>query len=200
MQFAAVAGTLAAAFGVLGTTAAQAQDDPNIIVPTQKKFRVKIGGYFPESGRQRDALGRNFVSFGLGYDLGKTSTTVPVVYEIYADYLRRSKTSGDFGRTGLGAFGVGLAARYFFTDANQMYKPYAGAGVGIYSIHLKQDLPTGAFSNKREIGLGGKFLLGTEMNNGIFGELEYNFLPRPSIFGNDINLNGLQLRLGYRFF
>ncbi len=199
LKFGAAAALATVAVATVSTTTAHAQSIDEV-VPTQKKFRVKVGGYFPQASAQQDALGQNFISFGLGYDIAKTTSATPVVYEIYADYLERTKKTTDFGRTEFETFGLGLAARYLFTDANKKYRPYAGAGVGLYFNRLKIDQPDGDFSNRHVTGLGGKFLLGTEMNNGIFGELEYNFLPRPKAFSNKVNLDGFQFRIGYRFF
>lgn len=182
--------------GALLGSAAQAQDS---VVPAQKKWRIKVGGYLPEAEQQQRALGQYFLAFGLGYDLGKTTTTAPLIYEVYFDILDRAKNS-NFGRTQFQNYGLGLAGRYLFTDANQTYRPYAGAGVGLYYTRLKQDRQNGDFSNRSRTSIGGKFLVGVEHKSGLFGDLEYNFLPRPKVFGQKINLDGFQLRLGYRFY
>ena len=42
-------------------------------------------------------------------------------------------------------------------------------------------------------------LLGAEFTSGVFGEVDYTFAPRPSIFGDKVNLSGTQIRIGYHF-
>ncbi|GAB4456781.1 MAG: hypothetical protein OHK0029_15370 [Armatimonadaceae bacterium] len=192
-----VAALLAA--GVVGTagSAAQAQ-------ATDKPLSLRLGGFLPSDEDTQDALGTNFLSWGVGYDLKRFNSFLPGVVEAYFDFYKRPKNTADFGRVEALVLGLGLATRFEYQADG--YKPYVGAGAGLYSSYFSQTLPPGTngsatplVDSARRVSLGGKFLIGAELDNGIFGEAEYNFVPHPSVFGSDISLSGFQLRLGYRF-
>jgi hypothetical protein len=189
-----VAALFAAALVVTLGDAAQAQGDTS-----NKPWRVKIGQFLPFDSDTEDALGTNFTSFGLGYDLKRVQSFAPTTYEIYVDYFKRAKRTIDFGRVQTDSLGVGLSTRSVITDKLGWVTPYAGAGLGVYSSFVGQLDPDGDYDSARRISIGGKFLVGAEFKGGIFLDGEFNFLPHPSIFGSDVSLSGFQLRLGYRF-
>lgn len=196
MQFVrtAVAALFATALMTTLTGAARAQSSS-----IREPFRIKVGGFLPYDTDTKDALGTNFLSLGVGYDLKKTYGFLPTVVEAYFDWYKRPKNTIDFGRVEAFVFGGGLAARFLITENDRTYTPYFGAGVGLYSANVSQDTGSGSDSAQR-ITVGGKFLIGAELKkHPFFGELEYNFLPHPSIFGSDVALSGYQLRVGYRF-
>jgi opacity protein-like surface antigen len=189
-----VAALFAAALVMTLGDAAQAQGGTS-----RKPWRVKIGAYLPADSDTEDALGTNFMSFGVGYDLKTVQTFARTTFEVYADYFKRPKHTIDFGRVEAHSLGVGLATRSVLTEQGGWFTPYAGAGLGIYSSFVGQLDNAGDYDSARRISIGGKFLLGAELTNGIFGEAEFNFVPHPSIFGSDVSLSGFQLRIGYRF-
>jgi hypothetical protein len=189
-----VAALFAAALVVTLGDAAQAQGDTS-----RKPWRVKIGAYLPYDSDTEDALGTNFMSFGVGYDLKTVQSFSRTTYEVYVDYFKRAKRTIDFGRVEAHSLGVGLSTRSVLTEKGGWFTPYAGAGLGIYSSFVGQNDPDGDYDSAKRISIGGKFLLGAELNNGVFGEAEFNFVPHPSVFGSDVSLSGFQLRIGYRF-
>jgi hypothetical protein len=197
MQF--VRTTVAALFATalmmtLTGDAAQAQT-----TSVRKPYRIKVGAFLPYDTDTKDALGTNFLSLGVGYDLKTTQTFLPTVIEAYFDYWKRPKTTIDFGRVDTLVFGGGIAARFLISEREPGYTPYFGTGVGIYSANASQNTGTVSDSAQR-ITVGGKFLIGAELKQiPLFGEFEYNFLPHPSILGSDVALSGYQFRLGYRF-
>jgi hypothetical protein len=200
--------TLAAAFGValalgVGQAAqaqAPAQESP---FPTDKPYRIKIGGFIPQDSDTRNALGQNFLSFGLGYDFKKAFFVLPVTFEAYVDYFDRVKNTGTFGRSQGRVLGGGVHARYNLDPEATGYRPYFGVGLGLYTGYVKQTQFVAGFgtldANQRRTTLGGKFTLGAETRGALFGEIGYDFLPHPSIFGEDVALSGYQARIGFKF-
>jgi hypothetical protein len=162
-------------------------------------LRLKVGGFFPYDGDTRDALGSNFISFGVGYDLRRVSSFRPMVLEAYIDGFDRSRTTSG-GRAEAAVIGGGLATRFslFQTPPSRWYNPYAGAGLGVYYTRFKAELADGNSGSATRTSIGGKFFLGTEVRRNWFGEVEFNFLPHPSVLGSDQVLSGWQLRFGYR--
>lgn len=189
-----VAALFAAALVVTLGDAAHAQGGTS-----QKPFRIRVGEFLPYDSDTEDALGTNFPSFGIGYDLKTVRTFAPTTIEVYADYFKRVKNTRDFGHVEAQSLGVGIATRSILTDKWSGFTPYAGAGLGIYSSFIGQLDPDGDYDSARRISVGGKFLIGGEIKAGLFIEGEYNFVPHPSIFGSDVAMSGFQLRLGYRF-
>ena len=63
-----------------------------------------------------------------------------------------------------------------------------------------QALPAGRWAVDKthsSVGFAIDYMAGTF--TGLFSDFEYNFEPRPSVFGSKITLSGWQLRLGYAF-
>lgn len=163
-------------------------------------IRLKIGAFFPYDGDTRDSLGSNFISFGAGYDLRRASSFRPMVLEAYVDGFQRSRTTSA-ARSEATVIGAGLAARFslYETPPSPWFNPYVGAGLGVYYTRFKAELADGIEGSATRTSVGGKFFLGAEVQKNWFGEAEFNFLPHPSVLGNDQVLSGWQLRLGYRF-
>ena len=125
-----LAGTLVAGVSTGLATTASAQAPT---VPTQeaaKPFVVKLGATFPTDGDVKDALGSTWFGFGLGYDIGKTKTSAPVVYGAYLDGTFASKNGNEAS-----AYGIGPSARpagaggqpHFATGATPTRGPARGA-------------------------------------------------------------------------
>lgn len=191
------------ALALVGSGAAHAQTAP------KGPFLVRIGGYLPSNGDTREALGTNFLAFGVGYNLRRFESFLPTTLEVYADYFSRIKQHSEVttGRVEASTIGVGLLAKYSLDPKHELkgFRPYLGTGVGIYWARAKQDTVISA-TDLRPISqrtnrttLGGKILLGAELPSGVFGEAGFTFAPHPSIFGERVNLNGTELRLGYHF-
>lgn len=195
----AIAGICA---GLTGSAHAQA---PATTTTVTKPFTVKLGGLFPKDG---DAT----LSVGLGYDFLKTKSDNPLLLQGYVDYFSSSSddVNGPNGARIKNKFeygvGVGVAARYMFIQATpkQTVAPYGFLGLGVYSVKGKNEVTTPiqfdqsttvASRSKTKTGLGGKVGVGAELKSGVFGEVEYNFLPEV----NDIKASGLGVRVGYRF-
>ncbi|GAB4466450.1 MAG: hypothetical protein OHK0029_37790 [Armatimonadaceae bacterium] len=181
--------------GVLAT-GAQAQDTMKV----QKPFSIKVGGIFFGDGDTKDAIGNSTVTVGLGYDFLKTRSTNPVIFQGYVDYLApRSRTMGDGDGGSIRSeldyvFGFGVNARYAFLQQPSIgFIPYGFAGIGFYTGRASVS-GNGIDESDTENGFGGKLGLGAELKEGIFGELEYNFIDL-----GDANLNGFGARIGYRF-
>lgn len=196
MQFGRLAGSAVLAAGVacaLGGSARAQEDFP------LKPYRLKVGGFSPRSRNTRDGLGQNFLAFGLGYDFKRSFFILPVTFEAYVDYFDHVKHTSDFGRVQGRVLGGGVTARYNLDPEARDYRPYFGLGVGLYRSWVKQDDPLGFSANRRRVNLGGKVSLGTDLSQGLFGEVSYDFVPHPSIFGDDVSLSGYQARIGIRF-
>jgi|GEM_PF-3327691 len=166
-----------------------------------KPFAIRIGGFLPYDSDTKNALGTNFLSVGLGYDLKWFDAFLPGKIELYTDYYKRPKNTANFGRVEGTSWGVGLASRFYFLERG--WSPYFGAGIGLYNSFASQQLPsttgTPLYDSARRISIGGKFTIGAELKSGFFGEADYNFLPHPSIFGSDLAMSGWTIRAGYRF-
>jgi hypothetical protein len=197
--YALTAAVSAAATALLGGggSAARAQDDDVPAGRPSDPFRVKIGTWIPsDRGGTRD-LGYSFIAFGVGYDIRQTTRAMPNVYEVYFDYLKRPKTSNGI-RTEAEMYGIGLTDRIYLTPRGGQSTYYVGAGAGIY--HVRTNLrQTAGRASEYTTNLGAKFLGGAEFGRGLFGELEYNFVPAPKLAGERVRLTGTQLRLGIRF-
>ena len=191
-------GVTLAALGLLvaGAEGARAQNPLKQLPP--KPVRLMVGGYFPAYTGARDALGQNFISFGASLDVAPKSRTSQFIYSAYFDYVNRVKYTGA-GRNEAVIRGGGVLTRYHFAPQPTNFDPYVGAGVGIYNTRLKQGNGNGGEIVKTKTSLGGKFLVGAELPTHIFGEVEYDFVPRPERNGSKNKLNGYQARIGYRF-
>ncbi len=163
-----------------------------------RPYRIKFGGYMPRSSRTRDAIGYSFPSFGLGYDFKRSFFVLPVTFEGYVDYFDRVKNTGNYGRSQARVLGGGVTAKYNLDPESTNYRPYFGLGVGLYTAYVKQEV-NGGRATQRRTTLGGKLVLGAETRGALFGEIDYNFVPHPSIFGTDVSLSGFQARIGARF-
>jgi opacity protein-like surface antigen len=202
-----------AALAIAGVLASGAYaQESSAVTKVQKPFSVKIGGAFFNDGDTKDAIGNSTFTVGLGYDFLKTKATNPIIVQGYLDYFapksrERSVTAGGVTNTIESkleyAFGLGVAGRYaFITEPTANFVPYAGLGLGFYSLKVKTDVSSvggsSPFSNAEsntKNGLGGKIFAGVEIKQGIFGELEYNFLPKVE----DADLSSFGARIGYRF-
>ena len=193
----AVSVITSAVIGVLlcGAGGAKAQN-PFKTLPN-KPVRLMVGGYFPAYRGARDALGQNFISFGASLDIAPKTRTTQFIYSAYFDYFDRVKYNQN-GRNEAVVGGGGILARYRLVPQPIGLDPYVGAGVGIYNARLKQNT-SGNNVTKTKTSLGGKFLVGAELPTHIFGEVEYDFVPRPERNGSRNKLNGYQARIGYRF-
>ncbi|MDX1933554.1 MAG: hypothetical protein SFU56_13180 [Capsulimonadales bacterium] len=192
------------ALTLIGSGAVQAQT-----MGPRGPFLVRIGGYLPSNGNTREALGTNFLSFGIGANLRRFDAFLPTTVEVYADYFNRIKNHREatIGRVEASMVGVGLMAKYSLDPKGELqgFRPYFGTGVGIYWGRVKQETvisetdlrPISQRTNRTT--LGGKIALGASLPNGLFGEVDYTFAPHPSIFDERVNLNGTQIRLGYQF-
>lgn len=189
--------TAAACLIAAGSGGAQAQTLKKAIknLPSDP-VRVMVGGYFPAYHGARDALGQNFLSVGASLDVAPKTPTAQFIYSAYFDYLDRVKHNNG-GRTEAVIRGGGVLTRYHFTPKPAGFDPYVGAGVGIYNVRLKENY--GSSVVKVKTSLGGKFLTGAELPSHVFGEIEYDFVPRPERNGSKNKLNGYQARIGYRF-
>jgi len=174
-----------------------------------RPFRFRAGAYLPTDGKAKERLGSNFPSLGLSVDIAKTQWLVPVTLEIYSDFYRRIRKTDDFGRFEAESWSIGLGARYDLAphEVNPRFNPYAGAGISLSSSYVKQDQYLGSASvpgvyiqSSRRTTLGGKFYLGIEhVRTGFFGEVAYEFAPKPSVFGEGVPLSGTHINLGYHF-
>jgi opacity protein-like surface antigen len=164
-------------------------------------FAVRFGLYMPSNGTTRDQLGVSFPEVGLSYDFRETGSRLPSTYSVYLDYFLRAKTTGPDNfrlRSQAQMFGVGIADRYYLRPANTSCQPYLGAGVGLYRARASSSDPGGSASEYKT-AIGGKLLAGAEVRAGLFGEIEYNFLPEPKLVQNRVHLSGAAFRIGYRF-
>lgn len=190
----AVCGGAAVVSALVGGGAAHAQSIFRQLPP--RPVRLMVGGYFPAYQGARDALGQQFISFGASLDVAPRTPYSQFVYSAYFDYFDVVKHT-TAGRNEAVLRGGGVVTRYHFTPKPLGFDPYVGAGVGLYNVRLKQDY--GSSVVKTKTSLGGKFLVGAELPSHVFGEIEYDFLPRPERNGSKNKLNGYQARIGYRF-
>lgn len=171
LKTAAVAGVaIAGAFAALAPTAANAQ---TVMQPVQRPFSLKISENFPTDGDKTGVFG-----FGGTYDFTKSSTTQPMIFDVYADY---------FGKSDQRVFGGGLGIKYLLGTASSSSVPYVGAGIGVYDSHVS--------GSSDHTNLGGKVLAGYQFNAGYFGEVSYNIISKTG----DYNPSALGVAVGYRF-
>jgi hypothetical protein len=166
----------------------------------ENPFRVKVGAFFPVDSDTQDALGSNFISFGLGYDFRQVYTFRPTTLGFYADGFHRTRSTSA-ARSESTVLSLGLESRFALWNEppSRDFNPYAGAGIGVYYTRFKQELSTGPVQSATRTSVGGKFFIGTEAWGNWLAEAQFDFVPHPSVFGEDQDLNGWQLRLGYRF-
>lgn len=206
-----------AALAIAGVFASGAYAQGTDTMPVQKPFSVKIGGAFFTDSDTKDAIGNSTFTVGLGYDFTKTNATMPIILQGYIDYFapksnERSVTAQ--GNTGFirqeleYAFGVGVAGRYaFITEPTANVVPYAGLGLGYYSVKVRYEetVTSGAEQiasdsvSPSKSGLGGKIFAGVETKQGIFGEIDFSFLPEVELKSLSYKTSNLGLRIGYRF-
>ena len=190
-----IVGILGALLGVVAGAGAQAQTPDTTVV---KPISIKVGAFFPGNGVVKDATGNTWFKVGADYAFSKTDTANPLLTSVYVDYAGGSKHGNNASLVG-----VGVAARDYFsktsagTSSGTSVSPYAGAGIGVYFAHASG----GGFS-KTETQLGGKIVLGAELNTGPFIEVGYNIVPKSFTVvngGNSIRLDGFDASVGYRF-
>ena len=73
-----------------------------------------------------------------------------------------------------------------------------GAAIGVYNTHAKTNDSNG-YANEYKTSVGGKFMIGAEIREGLFGEISYSYLPEPKLNDDRVKLSGYQIQLGYRF-
>ena len=98
------------------------------------------------------------------------------VFSAYIDYWDETKTTGPSdGRLRAEAVnqGYGISDRYYFAPHFPTFQPYAGAGFGIYNVHAKRE-GEGGFASEYKTSVGGKFMVGVEIREGLFAEASYN--------------------------
>ena len=158
--------------GVVGVASAQTKD-------VEKPFRVQVGSFMPSKAALKSAVGKNWTSFGVAYELQKKKgVEKPLIYGVYVDYATKKRGGVSNNLTGIGA-----QARYLLGSPTDHDHAYVIGGIGSYTFKR-----TGS-SYKSKIGFkaGG----GYEMNNGLYGEVT---AVSP---GN--NANGVNLSVGFRF-
>jgi hypothetical protein len=189
-----------AALAITGVFAsgAYAQTDT---MPVQKPFSVKLGAAFFTDSDTKDRVGNSTFSVGLGYDITKTNATMPIILQAYVDYFAPKSKERTISAVTQeikmeSAFGVGVAGRYaFIKEPKANLVPYAGAGLGFYSVKRKVEVTGSPTNSKTKSGLGGKVFGGVELKEGFFGEVDFNFLPKVE----EDNFSNFGLRIGYRF-
>jgi len=166
-----------------------------------KPFELRIDSFSAYDSDTRHALGSNFPAFGVGLDVMKKNWLLPLTYNIYADYYRRIRDTDTTGRVEAQVWGLGIGARYDFFQNEQSSKlmPYARVGVGVYNSYVKQNTPDGFGQSNQRTSIGGKFALGLQHRSGVFLEGGYEFVPHPSLFGEDAALSGWLIGGGVRF-
>ena len=164
---------------------AQAQLAPT--QPVQKPISIKLGGFFPTSSSGRDAGGNTLVSVGLDYAFAKTAAANPILPSVYFDFQGGNRHGGHSD-----TYGLGVAVRdYAGSPALGRISPYVGAGIGLYDVDLKR----GGTDAENTVNVGAKIFGGVELSNSLFGEVNYQFLPKH----NGINPAGVGVQIGYRF-
>ncbi len=182
-----VIGALAAILLVaLVCVPAGAQVLGNPVTDIVKPLSIKLGAFFPSNGPDQHGGGSTQFSAGLDYALSKTTQLNPTIPSTYFDYEGGTKSGGHSD-----VYGLGLAIRTENINVTS-FKPYIGAGVGVYDIDEKR-YDNGNSSNK--VNVGGKVFLGGELNSGFFIEANYQILPSAS----GVNPSGFGAQLGYRF-
>lgn len=168
-----------AAFALVGIAgSAFAQDTKDV----EKPFRISVGAFMPSKAALKNVSGKSWTSFGVSYDLGKTTSDKPWIYGVYADFTgKKGEVNGT--RISNDMYGIGVSARYLFSSPDAPSTAYAIGGVGAY--RLKSGTST---SNKIGFKIGG----GYEWKNGLFGEVT---AVQPGIR----NSNGVEARIGFRF-
>ena len=180
----------------LSALALPAMAQGNDVKAVVKPIRVLAGIFNANKGSEKVG-----VNVGVSYDFMKSTSSMPAIYSVYVDYNERDdvsfgSTEGSQGeRQGrdidlgverkLSRTGIGVAARFLTSSADDAAHAYYGAGIGSYSVKFR-----GTDSK-----IGGKIFGGYELNNGWFGELDYTLIPKI----NGIDVSGLGLRAGYRF-
>ncbi len=155
------------------------------------------------------------------FQASQTVNTGPITSSDPSTGASLSFTIREQGRSQGG--GLGVTGRFLLADAAKPrgIVPYIGGALGVYRMQAKYSVstvdvtqsgnyPLANFNNAQTvsestIGLGGKISVGLQTRAGIFGEVDYHFLPKFRLSdgntGNylDVNLNGFGARLGYRF-
>jgi hypothetical protein len=166
-----------------------------------RPFEVRIDSFFPYDSDTRSVLGSNFAAFGVGLAVLHKNWFVPVTYDVYADFYNRIRNLESTGRVQAQVWGLGVGARYDLNPnaVDPKFVPYFRVGVGVYTSYVKQDAPDGNTQSNQRTNIGGKFTLGAQHRSGVFAEGGYEYVPHPSIFGNDAALSGWLAGVGYRF-
>jgi hypothetical protein len=157
--------------GIAGGAFAETKD-------VEKPIRILVGTYMPSNSTFKNNTGKNWTSFGVSYDLGKTKSDKPWIYSLFVD--NATKKRGTVNNT---ITGIGLSARYLLGTPSASAHTYLIGGVGSYRAKSGQ-----ASQSKVGFKLGG----GYELSNGFFGEVA---AVQPGVK----NTNGIEARLGFRF-
>lgn len=198
-----VAAAAAALVTSFGATSARADDTTKVVKP----FAIRLGGEFVSDGDTKDFFGSSHFNVGVSYDFLKTKATQPIIVSGYGDYFFESKKTNSFplveDEGGLvdvtskaSAWGVGVSARSLFGKAGASIVPYAGLGLGVYSTMFKStSADPDSNGSETKTSVGGKIFVGVESNSGLFGEVNYHFLPKDG----DANISGPGVAVGFRF-
>jgi hypothetical protein len=158
-------------------TAVQAED---VLLTTEKPFRVAIGGYNPRGTSFRNTIGTTLPLISLSYDASKSTSEKPTIYSVYFDYAQNKRNGNNNSVSGFG-----IALRQLTTPPVTKERVFVGAGLGTYNIRV------GSSNSK----IGGKVFVGYEQNNGFFTELTYHVINK--VHGTDAS--AASLSIGRRF-
>ncbi|MDX1932799.1 MAG: hypothetical protein SFU56_09360 [Capsulimonadales bacterium] len=192
-----------AALAVVGLTvvggAAQAQNPVGtaasaIGLGVKKPIRLSIGGYFPTDSSLRNGVSKNFVRYGLSYDIWKNPVLIPVVVGAYVDgVFPKDKDTGS-SENSFRFIGVGIQAKKFINAPLLPASFFYGLGVGPYFTRAE----TAGRSENRSV-FGGKVFIGAELAGTVFGTLDYTYLGKVSTDGGDYKPSGFGASIGVRF-
>ncbi len=139
---------------------------------------MQLGAQFPPQDTARRAGGTTQATVGLNYDVGP-QTAVPV---------RASLTFDDFN----GASGNGRINAYGFGVAGRLTTPlYAGAGIALYSLNVRQNAAGAAATSGTAVSTNlfvGERLFGLPGGTSVSVQATYKAMPslggiNPSAYG-----------------
>jgi opacity protein-like surface antigen len=147
---------------------------------------IKVGIFNPSSHDARDNGGSTQFSVGADY----TTPGVPGAPRptFYGDYQGGSKSGGH-----VNTYGIGVATKYTQGIVGALTKatPYAGIGVGVYRVDVKN---TSNGESGTNTTIGGKVFAGVTFNKYVL-EANYQFLPSEK----GVNPSGFGVQVGVTF-